>query len=157
MGIADVQQKRGKQRLKRTDLLALATILGVCAPFVIGAWIVICALLGWLLPWPTLAPWNIRRAEARVNAKIREALKVNTEDPTTYRVQNRLLGNVRIYVAPSAWNRIPFPDRSETTRAIARAWCDEVPTFEKTWLPRLSLRDIQTGKELDHHSCVWPW
>src|SRR6266545_4412988 len=96
----------------------------------IAAYLMLAALAAWLATCffgdefagpasgdPATAP-----AEAAVGRALSEDLGLN--DPSTFRIQPRAVGNVRVYIPKPSWERVPFPDRGRARTMIGKAWCE---------------------------------
>jgi hypothetical protein len=64
--------------------------------------------------------------------------------------------SVRVYISKRGYMQVPYPDRDEAVRTVGKAWCTNEPV-ERWRLPKVVLRDIETGEELGSYGCLTGW
>ncbi|MGD0236208.1 MAG: hypothetical protein ABSC55_16940 [Syntrophorhabdales bacterium] len=64
--------------------------------------------------------------------------------------------SVRVYISKRAYMQVPYPDRGGAVRTIGKAWCED-KEIGRWRLPKVVLRDIQTGEELGSYGCLTGW
>ena len=61
--------------------------------------------------------------------------------------------SVRAYISKRNYLQIPYPDRNEAIRTVGKAWCEDKKIV--SWrLPKVLLRDIETGEKLGSYGCL---
>jgi hypothetical protein len=63
--------------------------------------------------------------------------------------------SAKAYIERKNYMLIPYPHRAEAVKYIGKAWCDNPGPF-RFLLPKVVLRDVQTGAELACYRCdIW--
>jgi hypothetical protein len=63
--------------------------------------------------------------------------------------------SVRAYIHKRNYMAVPYPYRAEAITSIGKAWCDNPGAF-RLLLPKVVLRDFQTGEVLAaYRCCIW--
>jgi len=67
------------------------------------------------------------------------------------RIETKAGNDVSVYITKNDFENVPYPDHDAVVGRVGHAWC-------KNWnmilLPAVSIRDIRTGDELAHYSCI---
>ena len=61
-------------------------------------------------------------------------------------------GSAYLFVPRADWEKIAYPDRPTVGAILARAWCARVGN-RRTFLTKVTVRDIQTGQDLRQCYC----
>jgi hypothetical protein len=71
---------------------------------------------------------------------------------TLVRADQRRGQNLRLYVAKTDFERIPYPDREPIIGYISEPSCEQANNL---FLPSVYFYDIRSGDELTSHNCYW--
>jgi hypothetical protein len=72
------------------------------------------------------------------------------------RLEVREDSSVRAYISRESYMAVPYPDRAEAVRTVGESWCTN-EGIEQWFLPKVVLRDIQTGEKLGSYGCLTGW
>jgi hypothetical protein len=64
--------------------------------------------------------------------------------------------SVRAYISKHSYMQIPYPDRDKAITSVCKVWC-KGNGVEWWHLPKVVLRDIQTGENLASYGCLTGW
>lgn len=70
------------------------------------------------------------------------------------KLEVRLDYSVRAYISKKNYMLLPFPDRDEAITRVGKAWCENKGVIH-WYMPKVVLRDIQTGEELGCYRCLF--
>jgi len=70
------------------------------------------------------------------------------------RLEVRSDHSVHAYIQKKDYMSVPYPDRSNVISFVGKEWCKN-KGVNHWYLPKVVLRDIQTGEILDSCYCLW--
>ncbi len=125
--------------------------LGIFALFIVAAW------LGDVIVLPFMQPDASERHQFEKRAIPATEFAISsifTGSSGQIRLEPDKANGVEIFIAQSDLDSVPYPDRKEYVALVGMAWCNQVEHFA---LPTVTLRDIRSGKNLAHYSCVFEY
>jgi hypothetical protein len=97
---------------------------------------------------------SVMKDTAKAQEKIGSALYQTFGE--TGRLDVRGDCSVRAYISRQNYMLIPYPDRDQAIRTVGAAWCED-EEITGWYLPKVYLRDIETGEKLGSYGCLTGW
>jgi hypothetical protein len=140
---------RGLLRLSELIVVGIFTLaIGIITLVIVGE--IGIALFGHLFK----ADEAVWKETGDAQANISRALFHTFED--FGKLDVRLDYSVYAYIPKKDYLRVPYPNRDDAIAIVGKAWCQNRRVIDsKHRMPKVVLRDIQTGEELNRYRCLW--
>lgn len=142
----DKVSKLGEEKTSNSGKKTLKVVVGICILLIIVQ--IGIALFG---SWFEADKIVLKRT-AKAQEDIENALFLNFND--FGRLEVRADYSVHAYISKKNYMFLPFPDRDEAITRVGKAWCENKGVI-RWYMPKVVLRDIQTGEQLGCYRCLF--
>lgn len=136
----------GEEKTSNSGEKALKGVVGICILLIIVQ--VGIVLFGSWFEADKIVLKNTAKAQENIG----NALLLTFND--FGRLEVRLDYSVRAYISKKNYMLLPYPDRDEAIARVGKAWCEN-KGVNRWYMPKVVLRDIQTGEELGCYRCLF--